>query len=91
MTPVPQNKPLLDKVDYGDTLSTCRVINFYSSSSRSTHVSIISDLTINSWWIILLPLSILTKNKDLNREEDITGLLDVNVTKGYLLEVDASR
>ena len=34
------------------------------------------------WWILLLVLSILPKNKELNREEDIKGLLEVTVMEG---------
>ena len=31
------------------------------------------------------------KEKLLNREEDITGLLEFTITEGYLMEEDASR
>ena len=39
----------------------------------------------------LLDISILPKNKKLNREGDITGLLEVNVQGSCLMEIDASR
>ena len=42
------------------------------------------------WCIILLVLSILPKKKDLRRKEDITGMLDGNITEGSLIEVVAS-
>ena len=43
------------------------------------------------WRYILLVHSILLKNKELKREEDITGLLKVIVTEFYLMEWWASR
>ena len=43
------------------------------------------------WSILLLVLSILLKNKELKREEDITGMLEVTVTEGCLMGLYASR
>ena len=39
----------------------------------------------------LLDISIFTKNKKLNREGDITGLLEVNFQGSCLMEIDVSR
>ena len=39
----------------------------------------------------LLDLSIFPKNKNLNREGDITGLIEVTVQGSYLMEIYASR
>ena len=39
----------------------------------------------------LLDIRILPKNKKLNREGDITGLLEVTVQGSYLMEIYASR
>ena len=41
--------------------------------------------------LYLLDLSILPKNKKLNREGDITGLLEVTVQGSCLMEIDSSR
>ena len=41
--------------------------------------------------LYLLGLSILPKNKKLNREGDITGLLEVTVQGSCLMKIDASR
>ena len=38
-----------------------------------------------------MDLSIFPKKKKLNREGDITGLLEVNVQGIFLMEIDASR
>ena len=43
------------------------------------------------WRNLLLVLSILLKEKEINREEYITGMLYITVTEGYLMEGDASR
>ena len=43
-----ENIPLLDEVDDGETVSTCRALHFSSSASLSTEVSTISELTLNS-------------------------------------------
>ena len=43
------------------------------------------------WQNTLLVLSILLKNKELKREEDITGLLEVIAMEGCLMEGDDSR
>ena len=37
------------------------------------------------WRNLLLVIGILLKNKELKREEDITGLLEVTVTEGCLM------
>ena len=42
------------------------------------------------WWNQILVLRILLKNKDLNRESYITGMLEFNVMEGYLMEGDNS-
>ena len=42
-----KNIPPLDEVDYGDKVSTCRALRFYSCISPSAAVSIISDMTLN--------------------------------------------
>ena len=42
------NIPLLDEVDDGETVSTCRALHFSSSGSCSTEVSTISNMTLNS-------------------------------------------
>ena len=39
----------------------------------------------------LLDISIFPKNKKLNREGDITGLLEVTVQEIFLMEINASR
>ena len=41
--------------------------------------------------LYLLDLSILLKNKKLNREGDITGLIEVTVQVSCLMEKDSSR
>ena len=43
-----KNIPPLDEVDDGDTVSTCRELQFYSCISPSAAVSTISDMTLNS-------------------------------------------
>ena len=43
-----ENIPTLDEVYEGEKVSTCRALHFYSSASRSTEVSTIYDITINS-------------------------------------------
>ena len=43
------------------------------------------------WWNIILVISILMKKKDLKREKDIIGLLEVTVTEGYLMKGYDSR
>ena len=40
--------PLLDEVNNGDTVSTCRSIHVSSTVYYSTHISTMSDLTLNS-------------------------------------------
>ena len=69
----------LDVVNDGDTVSTCRALQFSNCIYPSAAVSTISDITLNSASTILLDLSIFPKKKKLNREVDITGLLEVNV------------
>ena len=46
-TPV-NNIPPLDEVDDGDTVSTCRSLQFSSCITPSAAVSTISDMTLNS-------------------------------------------
>ena len=43
-----KNIPLLDEVDDGDTVYTCRALKFYSCISPSAAVSTISDMNLNS-------------------------------------------
>ena len=48
-TGIPANNiPLLDEINDGETVSTCRSLRFFSSPSRSTEVRNISDITLNS-------------------------------------------
>ena len=42
------NIPILDEVDDGETVSTFHVLHYSSSGSRSTEVSTILDLNLNS-------------------------------------------
>ena len=43
-----KNIPPLDEVDYGDTVSTCCALTFFSCISPSAAVRTISDMTLNS-------------------------------------------
>ena len=79
-----KNIPLLDEVDYEDTVSTCRSLQFSASISPSAAVSTISDLTQSS-------ASHFPKNKKPSWEGDITGLLEVNVQGSCLTERYAYR
>ena len=42
------------------------------------------------WWYIILVHSILLKNKETKRDEDITGMLEVTITEVYPMEGYAS-
>ena len=92
------NLPHLDEVNDGETVSNCHAINFSSSTSRPQRSSLFytSHSTVLHcqpllWWILLLNLSILLKNKELGREGCITGLLEVTLITGYQMEINASR
>ena len=56
-----------------------------------TSLSTIPHLQPLLWWNILFYQSILLKKKELKRDEDITGLLDVTVIEGYIMEGYTSR
>ena len=80
--------PLVDEVDYGETVSTRFLLNVFSSASYSAQVSIIYYLNINSASPSDSNLVYSTigsqhtyEKKDLRREEDITGMLDGNITE----------
>ena len=75
------------------------VVNFmFTVILWNTHMSVLFITPLSTvlhhqaliWCIILLVLSILPKKKDLRRKEDITGMLDGNITEGSLIEVVAS-
>ena len=51
----------------------------YKESLFLTSISTVLHIQTIIWWYLLLFHSILNKKKELNREEDITILLEVNV------------
>ena len=72
----PSNKIYpLDEVDDGDTVTTCRAIQFSSCISPSAAVSTISNMTINSASTISIGSEHIAEKKKLNREVDIVEAL----------------
>ena len=96
-TGTPGKKPPLDEVDEGEIVSTFRA-KFSSSISPSTEFRTISDITLNSassFAYISVNSTIGSKHtaekNKLEREGDITGLLEVNVMRDRIIEIDAPR
>ena len=56
-----------------------------------TSLSIVIHFKPQLWQILLLVICIFLKKKELSREGGITGILEVTVTEGYLMEGYGSR
>ena len=62
------------------SIITHRAALFMTSLSTMLHLQPLL------WWNVLFYQSILLKNKELKRDEYITGLLEVTLTEGYIME-----
>ena len=72
------NIPPLDEVNDGDTVSTCRVLHFYSSIYPSAAVRTISDMTLNIYSTIYIGYHNIAKKEEAKQGGRYNGL-----TRGY--------
>ena len=86
-----KNIPPLDKVYDGDTVSTCRALNFTVLFLHPQQSELCPTLLSTVPTQYLLDISILTKKKKLKRKRYITELLEVSVQGSCLMEIYASR
>ena len=56
-----------------------------------TSISTVLHLCYLFLWVLNLVFRTQLKKKELNRDEGITGLLEVIILEAYLMEVDTSR
>ena len=85
-TGIPEkNIPLLDEIDDGETVSTCRSIHFSSTVYHSTHISTMSDLTLNSASYSASTLTVYTLGSHNSSEKEVSkeGLRYTGTVRGY--------
>ena len=86
-----KNIPPLDELDYGYTVSTCLALHFYRFISHYAAVNTISDMNLNMTSSISIGSQHIAKNKNLNMEGYITGILEVTFQGSFIMEIDASK
>ena len=93
-----KNIPILDEFNYVETfmlsmplISPVLILVPHRLELFMTSISTLLYLQTILWWILLLVIIVMLKNKYLSREGGITGMLDVNLMEGCLMEIYASR